>query len=163
MPDPTSSQRQPNQLAPYLLVFWLLAFVTVGLTRPSEIDGIILGALYLALPAMATLPVAFKYLFGSTQTVTRVFFATLAVGLSGIVAWQLGRITELQLVLFLTPAFQFLVVAGSYRAFLRFLGRQPNDVTLNFSPGLMWDRIFGLIALLISFLVPINVYWAFAL
>jgi len=76
-------------------------------------------------------------------------------------AWESGTWSAEQAIMAAIPAFQMIIVSSMYHLFVRSLDRDPVNVALNFEVGLAWDRVFVLFTVVISYLVPANIIWAF--
>ncbi|MBU2678615.1 MAG: hypothetical protein KJP16_16205 [Gammaproteobacteria bacterium] len=144
----------------WILMIWLATLGGMGTTSKG---GVLLGVLFIAMPAVATLPVLCRFLLRRLPVVLFALAASIGVATWGIIAWRYGQIAFSQAVVLATPLYQFAVVAGSYHAFVQIFDREPVDVMLNFSDGLGWDRLFAVLVSMLAFLVPANVYWAASL
>ena len=110
----------------------------------------------LLIPFLATIPAACRFLFEKPTIIAALSIALLSLAAFGY--WQFLReeVDAKVLIYFVTPIVQFSFAAISYHLFRRLMRRAPKEVALNWSSGLLWDRVYAIGVFLIPILVPMN-------
>ena len=78
-----------------------------------------------------------------------------------VFVWKSSDWSGAQAITVAVPGFQMVIVSSAYHLFVKSLNRDPVNVALNFEAGLAWDRVFVVLTVAISYLVPANIIWSF--
>lgn len=152
MIDNSSEVKTP--IPALVLSLWALCFFGLALSESGYEQSFSIGLAVVALPASIGSPKLLRALFGSRSNVLFAGVIAVAIGLAALWRWNTGDLPLERTLFSLTPFYQLVVVATSYRVFLRVVKRPSQDVFFDFGEGKGPDRVFFFFVSTLLVVVP---------